>query len=161
MKTKRILPFVLAAAMLLSACGGNSVAQSGEGAYTAGTYTGEGQGYGGTVTVTITTDANSILEVTAEGADETPTVGGAALEELAAQVKEAQSAEIDGVAGATLTSNGVKAAAQAAIDGRPRQHLLRLRRAGCRGAASTGKPDGMNGKDDRHGGIDADDEAVF
>ena len=116
MKTKRILPFVLAAAMLLSACGGNSAAQSGEGAYTAGTYTGEGQGYGGTVTVTITTDANSILEVTAEGADETPTVGGAALEELAAQVKEAQSAEIDGVAGATLTSNGVKAAAQAAID---------------------------------------------
>ena len=116
MKTKRILPFVLAAAMLLSACGGNSAAQSGEGAYTAGTYTGEGQGYGGTVTVTITTDANSILEVTAEGADETPTVGGAALEELAAQVKEAQSAEIDGVTGATLTSNGVKAAAQAAID---------------------------------------------
>ena len=54
MKTKRILPFVLAAAMLLSACGGNSAAQSGEGAYTAGTYTGEGQGYGGTVTVTIT-----------------------------------------------------------------------------------------------------------
>ena len=42
--------------------------------------------------------------------------GGAALEELASQVLAAQSAEIDGVSGATGTSNGVRAAVQAAID---------------------------------------------
>ena len=67
--------------------------------------------YGGTVTVTITTDDSSILEVTATGDQETPTVGGAALDELASQVLDAQSAEIDGVSGATGTSNGVRAAA--------------------------------------------------
>jgi uncharacterized protein with FMN-binding domain len=109
-------------ALLLLACGvvlaSVSVPASAEetGAYEAGTFTGEGHGFGGTVTVTITTDGNTITDVTAEGADETPTVGGAALEELAAQVLESQSAEIDGVSGASFTSDGIRTAAQAAID---------------------------------------------
>ena len=112
-----VVALLLAGALALSSCGSQPASSSSEGGkYTAGTYTGEGQGYGGTVTVTITTDASSILEVTATGDQETPTVGGAALDELAAQVLEAQSAEIDGVSGATGTSNGVRAAAQAAID---------------------------------------------
>ena len=112
-----MVALVLAGAMVLSSCGGQKAASSSAGGkYTAGTYTGEGQGYGGTVTVTITTDDSSILEVTATGDQETPTVGGAALDELASQVLDAQSAEIDGVSGATGTSNGVRAAAQAAID---------------------------------------------
>ena len=112
-----MVALVLAGAMVLSSCGSQKAASSSAGGkYTAGTYTGEGQGYGGTVTVTITTDDSSILEVTATGDQETPTVGGAALDELASQVLDAQSAEIDGVSGATGTSNGVRAAAQAAID---------------------------------------------
>ncbi len=86
------------------------------GAYTPGTYTGDAQGYGGMVTVEITVDESSITDVKVTGDKETPTVGGAHLEELAEQVKTAQSAEIDGVTGATFTSNAVKEAAQAAID---------------------------------------------
>ena len=87
-----------------------------EGIYTPGTYTGEALGYGGTVSVTITTDENSITAVTVTGDDETPTIGGAQLETLGNMILEAQSAEIDGVAGATITSDAVKSAAQAAID---------------------------------------------
>ena len=76
-----MVALVLAGAMVLSSCGGQKAASSSAGGkYTAGTYTGEGQGYGGTVTVTITTDDSSILEVTATGDQETPTVGGAALD---------------------------------------------------------------------------------
>ncbi|MBE7007933.1 MAG: FAD-binding protein [Ruminococcaceae bacterium] len=85
------------------------------GIYTPGTYTGEAQGFGGTVTVSITVDANNILDVKAEGPNETETVGGAALEPLAQQVKDAQGAEIDGVTGATFTSDAVKAATTLAI----------------------------------------------
>jgi fumarate reductase flavoprotein subunit len=44
-------------------------------------------------------------------------VVGAALEELAKQVVAANSAEIDGVSGATLTTNGVKDAVSAALAG--------------------------------------------
>ncbi len=93
-----------------------AVSASAEAAYTAGTYTGEADGFGGKVSVTIETSDTEILSVSIEGADETPEVGGAALETLQAQILEAQGAEIDGVAGATFTTDGVKAAAQKAID---------------------------------------------
>ena len=122
--TKRLVPAVLASSMVLMAgCSSSNpeaesttaaepttttAAASASGTYTAGTYTGEGQGFGGAVTVAITVDADSITDVKIEGADETPNIGGAAFEDLAAQIKDAQSAEIDGVSGATLTSNGVK-----------------------------------------------------
>jgi len=86
------------------------------GGFVAGTYSGSEQGFGGKVTVTITTTDAEITDVTIEGKDETPTVGGAALEELTSQIKAAQSADIDGVSGATVTSDAVKAAAAAAIE---------------------------------------------
>ncbi len=86
------------------------------GNFVAGTYSGSEQGFGGKVTVAITTTDAEITDVTIEGKDETPTVGGAALEELTSQIKTAQSADIDGVSGATVTSDAVKAAAAAAIE---------------------------------------------
>ncbi len=109
---KKIMKSALALAM--AAAVGCTKAPSEAGVYTPGTYTGEGTGFGGTVKVTITVDANKITDVKVEGDSETPTVGGAALEDLAAQIKE-KGAEIDGVSGATLTSNGAKEAAAAAI----------------------------------------------
>ena len=84
--------------------------------YTAGTYTGEADGFGGKVKVTITTDTSKITDVQIEGADETPSVGGAALEELTSQITKAQSAEIDGVSGATVTSTAVKEALAKALE---------------------------------------------
>ncbi len=109
--TNILLAVVMASSLV--ACSSSKTEEAGK--YTAGTYTGEGEGFGGTVTVTITTDASSITDVKVEGPNETETVGGAHLEELAEQIKTAQSAEIDGVSGATLTSNGVKEAAANAI----------------------------------------------
>ena len=163
MKLTKMTALLLAGALVLSACSGTpsettaaqteggaaeeTTAAAGTGSYTAGTYTGEGQGYGGTVTVTITTDETSILDVTAEGSDETPNVGGAALEELASQVLSAQSAEIDGVSGATMTSNGVRQAAQAAIDAASGnasagagEKTAGRRAAGAGGAADVDRP---------------------
>ncbi len=80
------------------------------GIYTPGTYQGSSKGFGGQVTVSITVDASAITKVTSEGPDETENIGGAALEELDKQVLEKQSADIDGVSGATVTSNGYKEA---------------------------------------------------
>ena len=86
------------------------------GAYTPGTYTASAQGFGGPVELTITVgDSGAITEATLVGDGETPTVGGAALPELQNQILAAQSAEIDGVAGATITSEAVKAAAADAV----------------------------------------------
>ncbi len=122
MKTKKVLALALATCLFVTACGSSSSSSDdsatteSSGIYTPGTYTGEGNGFGGTVSVTITVDENSITAVEAAGDSETASVGGAALEELAAQVLEAQSAEIDGVSGATYTSDGIAEAAAAAIE---------------------------------------------
>ena len=84
--------------------------------YAEGSYTGTAQGFGGDVTVEITVDdEGKITSATITGDSETPEVGGAALESLADQLVAAGSADIDGVAGATFTSTGVKEAAAQAM----------------------------------------------
>ena len=90
--------------------GGASVAL-----YTAGTYTGVGTGINGDVTVTMTFTDNDITEVTINADSETPEIGGAAAKELVEQIFTAQGADIDGVAGATITSEAVKEAAAKCI----------------------------------------------
>ena len=83
--------------------------------YVPGTYEATAQGFGGDVKVIIEVDENGIKGVKIEGDAETPTVGGAAIPDLEKQIIDAQSAEIDGVAGATITSTAVKEAAAKAI----------------------------------------------
>lgn len=86
-----------------------------KGIYTPGTYTAVASGYGGDVTVTITVDEKAITDVLIEGADETEGVGSKAIEELSESIKTAQSAEVDAVTGATVTSKAIQAAAAEAI----------------------------------------------
>ncbi len=86
--------------------------------YVNGTYTGTGRGMGGNITVTITIEDDVIKVDEITGPYETPGVGGKeAIEDgsFKAQIEEAQSAEIDGIAGATMTSGGVKKAVQDAL----------------------------------------------
>ena len=98
---KKYAVLFLALALILGAAACQKK-ETGEAIYTAGTYSASAQGYGGAVTVKISGD------------QETPGVGGAALEELGKQIKE-KGADIDGVSGATMTSNGAKAAAAECI----------------------------------------------
>ena len=81
-------------------------AEAASGTYTAGTYTATATGIG-TVTVTVTFDETSITEVVLDVSNETATIGQAAADTLIEQVLEAQSADIEGVSGATLTSTAV------------------------------------------------------
>lgn len=84
-------------------------------AYTPGTYEGTAKGFGGTVTVTVTVDESAITAVEATGGDETPAIGGAALATVAQAIVDAQGTGVDAVAGATITSNAVLQAADAAL----------------------------------------------
>jgi len=82
------------------------------GAYTPGTYTASAKGFQGDVTVTITIgEDGSIAEVKMDGPNETPALGGVAMEKLAAKIKDAQSADVDGMTGASFTSKAAIAAA--------------------------------------------------
>jgi succinate dehydrogenase/fumarate reductase flavoprotein subunit/uncharacterized protein with FMN-binding domain len=84
-------------------------------AYTPGTYTASAVGVNGDVTVTMTFDETSITEVIVDASGETETIGGAAADELVNQIMTGQTSEIDGVSGATVTSNAVKKAAAQCI----------------------------------------------
>ena len=113
---KKILALLLCVSLCFGLFGCSQKAQSGtEGTYTPGTYTGTAKGFGGDVTVTITVDDSAITDVTAEGAAETEGVGSNAIEQLPAAILEAQSAEVDVIAGCTITSDAVISAAKAAI----------------------------------------------
>jgi uncharacterized protein with FMN-binding domain len=107
-------------ASALAACNAGSssstAASAGEAIYTPGTYTGTATGIG-EVKVTMTFSETAITDVVIDASNETESIGGAALEELAKQVVAANSAESDGVSGATLTTNGVKDAVSAALAG--------------------------------------------
>ena len=87
-----------------------------EGSFTPGTYTQTANGFGGPVEVAITIgDNGGIADAVITGNDETPDVGGAAIPELRNQILTAQSAEIDGVSGASFTTGAVKEAAGKAL----------------------------------------------
>ncbi|MBP3700995.1 MAG: FMN-binding protein, partial [Lachnospiraceae bacterium] len=80
------------------------------GSYKAGTYSATAQGMG-KVTVTITIDESGKIaacEIDASG--ETPGLGDKAAEKLVDKILAAQSAEIDGISGASMTSGAVKTA---------------------------------------------------
>ena len=84
------------------------------GIYKPGTYSAKAAGIGD-VTVTMTFDANKITNVVLDVSHETPTIGQAAAETLKKQLMGVQSAEIDGVSGATITSRAVHQAAAKCI----------------------------------------------
>ena len=104
---KKILALVLALCMMLPAM---AFAQ------TPGTYSAEAKGFASDVKVSVTLTEAGIADVTLDVSGETPAIGGAAADALKAAILEKQSAEFDAVAGATVTSNAVKAALQKCLD---------------------------------------------
>ena len=114
MKSKMMKVLVCAMAVaMLAGCSNNG----GSSSATTTTYTGTGKGFGGDVVVTITVndETKEILSVESAGEKETEAVGGAALEKLDANFLAAQSAEFDGVSGATITSDAYKEAVADAL----------------------------------------------
>lgn len=85
------------------------------GIYKPGTYSASAAGLSSDVVVTMTFDANSITDVKVDVSGETPGIGAEIGDKVIAQLLEKQSADIDGVTGATISSTAVKAAAEACI----------------------------------------------
>lgn len=80
-------------------------------------WSGAAMGFAGEVTVTLTKNAETgMYNVVVTGDKETQNVGGAAIPKLQNALQAAQSAAIDAVTGATVTSNAVIKAAQQAFD---------------------------------------------
>lgn len=107
---KKVL-VLLVLAFVLVACGskGDSTGLK------DGTHKGEATGYKGAVEVEVVVADGKITKVTITGDEETPEVGQAAFEKLEAAIIEKQSADIDVVTGATVTSKAVIKAVEEAL----------------------------------------------
>ena len=81
-----------------------------------GEYEGEGRGNGGMIRVKIEVDEKSILSVVVTENEETPKVGGSALIQIPQKIVSRQSVDVDAVAGATKTSEGIIAGTETGID---------------------------------------------
>lgn len=103
---KKVFAILLAMLLLMSACAS---------AMTAGTYEAEGQGIGGAVKVAVTVSENAIEKVEVVAHSETAGISDSAIAKIPAAIVEKQSLAIDAVATATITSNAILAAAEAAL----------------------------------------------
>ena len=83
--------------------------------YTPGTYTAKAQGLESEVTVTLTFDETAITDVVIDSSGETPGIGADVAEPLSQAILDGQNTEFDAVAGATVTSEAVRTAAEDAI----------------------------------------------
>ena len=98
-----------------NAASSSTATSGGEALYTPGTYTGTATGIG-EVKVTMTFSETAITEVVVDTSKETESIGGVAAPTLQEALMAAQSAEIDNISGATVTTNAVKAAAASCIE---------------------------------------------
>ena len=87
------------------------------GALADGTYEGTGKGIGGDVPVTVTVKDGAIESVEVGDNSETQGIGSNAIEQLPELIVEANGTEgVDGVSGATITSNAIFAAVEEALE---------------------------------------------
>jgi len=77
--------------------------------------TGEAEGYGGTLKVTVTMNDDDITDVKVTEHHETQGVGTRAIDALPDAIEQADSIDVDGISGATVTSNAIKQAVSQAM----------------------------------------------
>ena len=95
--------FVTAAALLLLAgCSTGSTAK-----YTPGTYTGTAEGHNGDVVVEVTVSEDAITAVKVIEHEETDGISDGALDTIPDAIVDANSVEVDTVAGCTDTSEAI------------------------------------------------------
>lgn len=129
---KKFVSVLLASSLLLAGCGSSSssattAAQEPTAATAAetekettaaengGVFTGKAAGFHGDIVVEITVDGDTITDLQVTEHSETENIGEAALPILAQQALENQTINVDTVAGATVTSDGFRAALEDAV----------------------------------------------
>ena len=81
-----------------------------------GAYEATVDGQNGDMTVQVIVEGGKIKEVTVVSNNETETIAGPALEKIPAAIVEANSPDVDGVTGATLTSGRIREAVRQCLD---------------------------------------------
>ncbi|MBF1101362.1 MAG: FMN-binding protein, partial [Solobacterium sp.] len=81
-----------------------------------GEFSASEKGFGGDIKVTLKVSGGKVEDVTIDASKETPDKGGAAAEQLAKEIKEKQSPNVDAVSGSTISSEAIIKAAKSAFE---------------------------------------------
>ena len=111
-KVRNFLSLLLAVMMLMTL-----VPAVAETSLNDGTFVGTGKGMHSNIEVSVTVEGGKITNVTVNNHGETAGVSDPAIEQIPAAIVAANSADVDAVAGATLTSNGIMEAVKNALSG--------------------------------------------
>ena len=107
---KKYLSLLLVVSMMLML----APAVLAEGIYTPGTYEGSAAGASGTVTLAVTFDENSIVSIEVVSQTETTDMIDKVFSQVPQAIIDAQSTEVDGLTGATITSKAISKAVEMA-----------------------------------------------
>ena len=80
-----------------------------------GVYEGQSAGYGGPIVARVTIRSGAIENIEVTGDSETEGLGSVAVEKLPGKMLEEKTIQVDGVSGATISSNAIKKAVKAAL----------------------------------------------
>lgn len=83
--------------------------------YQDGTYTATVQGYAGEFDISVELKEDKIVNITIGENEETPSIGGVAATQMAKNIQEANSSDVDVITGATYTSTAVKQGVENAL----------------------------------------------
>lgn len=120
-KARKFLSLLLAVMMVMGL-----VPAMAESALTDGVYVGTGKGMHSNIEVSVTVTDGKIADVTVNNHGETAGVSDPAIEQIPAAIVAANSADVDAVAGATLTSNGIMEAVKNALSGKTEEQSTEL-----------------------------------
>lgn len=102
--------------LLICGCSAAPQEETKENVYKDGSYTSTAQGYGGDFEVETTMKDDHIVDIVAKEHNETPSIGGVAIEQIISQMKEKNSYRVDVVSGATKTSQALIDAVKQSIE---------------------------------------------
>ena len=126
---KKLLAILLSSLLLLSGCSDSKTSNT--------TYEGVAQGFGGEVKAVVTVDETSIVSVELTGEGESAGIGSNVIDSFGAKIVEAQSLDIDALAGASVTSKAVIEAVTKALEGNFDLSKLTPAESGNKGEAET------------------------
>lgn len=116
MKGKKLLiiAVMMIAVLALAACEEDPEVDGA--VYVDGTYTGSAEGYGGDIEVEVTVEDDVISEIEVLSHSETEDIGGDAMDQIIDEaIGQEDTADIDSISGATVTSDAFKAAIEEAL----------------------------------------------
>ena len=112
---KKYLIFIIA----LMICGCQSTSNEDttqQSQYKDGTYTTTAIGYGGSFQVDTIIKDDKIEDIIVKENNETPSIGGVAIEQMISEMKKENKYDVDTISGATKTSQGLKEAVKEAFE---------------------------------------------